>query len=148
MAKPIYDFREGLEKENIVYKKKKREPIHGLYYFLYLMATWAWTVGWFALFLYAYTNHEFIAFWVYIAFWLAFAISFIIIATLNIMESNKKKKEKIKQEEIHVVEVIETHPNDMVRGQPQPVIYMNGDMNHNNNIINTISNERVEFIRQ
>jgi magnesium-transporting ATPase (P-type) len=128
MTKVIYDFREGLEREKIVYKKKKRNSVHDCYYVLYLLGTWAWTVAWFSLFLYAYTQHEFTAFWIYIAFWLAFVISFIIIAVLNIVNSRKKKEISVEQPVI-VQEVIV---------EPQPVVMINGDR------VNT--NERAEFI--
>jgi heme exporter protein D len=133
MAKVIYDFREGLEKEKIVYKKKKRDPVHDCYFLLYLLATWAWIVGWFALFLFAYTIHEFTAFWIYIAFWLAFVISFIIIAVLNIVESKNKK--------IVINEVKEAEPNFVheVIAEHQPV------MNNNGGIVK--NSERAEFIK-
>ncbi len=74
MGKTIYDFREGLEKDKIIYKKTSFSCKYAIYYILYLLLTWAWMAGWYALFHIAYTYNEITAFWTYIGFWLFFNI--------------------------------------------------------------------------
>ena len=109
MGKIIYDFREGLDQEKIVYKNESMNIKYGFYYIGYLLLTWIWACGWFALFQYSYINHEAIAFWVYIGCWLAFTLSLIGVITYNLMVYyNKKNMKRImrRDEEIKQAEKI------------------------------------------
>src|SRR5690349_13581011 len=102
MGRVEYDFREGLDAEKIVYKNTSWDWRAAMYYLGYLLLTWAWAAGWFALFHYAYIYNEQTAFWTYIGIWLAFigVLLFIIIRNLVVHSNNKKhKQEKIKAEE-------------------------------------------------
>jgi type VI protein secretion system component VasK len=94
MGKVEYDFREGLDQEKIVYKKESFDCKSCFYYFLCLMVCWIYTAGWFALFHYAYINHEPIAFWVYIGCWLAFALSLLTIIIVNLSKHYHRKNLK------------------------------------------------------
>ena len=64
MTKIEYDFREGLDRDHIIYKKSGYDWDFCIKYILYLLATFLFTAGWYALFHYAYINHETTAFWV------------------------------------------------------------------------------------
>lgn len=99
MGKTIYDFREGLEQDKIVYKNDRCDCKSCVYYTGYLLFTWGLAVGWFAIFQVAYIFHEPIAFWVYIGFWLAFIVSFLIVATVNLCRhySARAKRRIIKR---------------------------------------------------
>ena len=92
MVKIEYDFREGLDRDHIIYKKKGYDCKFCCYYVLYLIATYAFTAGWYALFHYAYINDEPTAFWVYIAFWLAWVILIVTIAVANLMVHYRNKR--------------------------------------------------------
>jgi type VI protein secretion system component VasK len=97
MGKVIYDFREGLDQEKIVYKKTGWDCLSLIYYLGYMLFTWAFAAAWFALFQYSYINHEPIAFWVYIACWLVFMIVLIYILGRNLYKDHKLNSEKEKK---------------------------------------------------
>ena len=137
MVKVIYDFREGMEREAMVYKKKPNVT-HGFYYFFYLLLTWGWTVAWFSLFQYAYLNHESIAFWVYIAFWLAFAISIIVVGAINIVKYKDRKK-KLK---------VIVNNNDNILGSLSPMSRENNNLKGNNINVYQINNEMIAQNKQ
>jgi hypothetical protein len=94
MGKLEFDFREGLDKDNIIYKRKGFDWKHCIYYFGYLFFAWGYTVAFFALFQFAYVNHEPVAFPIYIALWLAFMIALIVVAAVNLVNYGKQKKIK------------------------------------------------------
>jgi hypothetical protein len=91
MGKIEFDFREGLDKDHIVYKRSGFHWTHCVYYIGYLLFTWGITVAFFALFQFVYTNYEPVAFPIYIALWLAFVISIIIVAVMNLVNYKKTK---------------------------------------------------------
>jgi type VI protein secretion system component VasK len=101
MGKIVYDFREGLDQEKIVYKSSGWDWSAICGYGGYLILTWIWACGFFALFQYAYINHEPVAFWVYIGIWLAFValLLTVIIYNLGTYYSNKALKKKLREEE-------------------------------------------------
>ncbi len=102
MVKAVYDFREGLEKDKIVYKNDKWDWKGCFYYLLYLFATWGWAVAWFAVFQTAYIFNEKTAFWIYIGLWFAFIITIITIYMVNLIRFYKKKSDKKKRLEEEV----------------------------------------------
>jgi hypothetical protein len=109
MGKVEYDFREGLEKEKIVYKNNRWNYDEFFLYLLVVLVAWSWAAGWFALFFYAYIYNEPIAFWVFIACWLAFVAALITVSVVNLCRhyAEKKRKEADKkrlqreEEELH-----------------------------------------------
>jgi hypothetical protein len=99
MGKLEFDFREGLDKDHIVYKRKGFSWKHCVYYLSYLLFTWGYAVAFFALFQFVYTNFEPVAFPIYIALWLAFVIALIIVAVINLIHSNQAKRIKVAKRE-------------------------------------------------
>jgi hypothetical protein len=97
MGKIVYDFREGLDQEKIVYKNTSMDCKAIFGYAGYLILTWIWAIGWFALFQYAYINHEPVAFWVYCGIWLAFVAALLSVITYNLVVYYNKKDMKIKK---------------------------------------------------
>ena len=97
-----YDFREGILLDKVVYKDKSHNWIHNLLFFASLLVTWAWGVCWFALFFYAYIFHEWATMWVFIAFWLLWAVAVIGIGFYTIQRSKiqKEKKREMKEEKL------------------------------------------------
>jgi predicted membrane protein len=130
MGKVMYDFREGMEKEKIVYKDTGVDCRSFMYYVGYLLFTWVYMAGWFALFLYAYIYHESIAFWVYIACWLAFTIFLIVILSWNLRYfhqlKKKKKQKKLLQDKIEAnrirAEREAKKENIILHGAEQPIV--------------------------
>lgn len=104
MGKILYDFREGLDQEKIVYRNTDCDCKSVVYYLLYLMFAWSWVVVWFALFHYAYIYHEPIAFWVYIGVWLTFIIGLSSIIIYNLVNHSIKKKARKKLEAMTALE--------------------------------------------
>ena len=107
MGKIVYDFREGLDKEKIVYKNETWNVKYRFYYILYMLATWIFTAAWFGLFQYSYINHEATAFWVYIGCWLAFMVVLLGIISYNLCVYYSNKNRKLimrKNEEIKLLE--------------------------------------------
>lgn len=100
MAK--YDFRQGLEKEKIIYKNKYWDWRSFLKYIGYLLFTWSIVVSFFALFQFAFIYHPSISVWVYGFCWLTFVLITITIIIINLIkhrrEKNKRKREAQKIE--------------------------------------------------
>ncbi len=94
MTRIEYDFREGLDKDQIIYKKAGRDWNFCCKYILYLLATYLFTAAWYALFHYAYINHERTAFWVYIAFWLLWVLLIVSVAITNLCIHYRNKRIK------------------------------------------------------
>lgn len=73
MTRIEYDFREGLDGSKRVYYDKRSCNCGEFWGYLgYLLATWIWAAGWFALFLYAWLEDRVVTFWVFIGVWFAF----------------------------------------------------------------------------
>jgi amino acid permease len=99
MGKVVYDFREGLDLEKIVYKNDGINWKECIYYTLCIIGCWVYTAGWFALFHYAYINSEPTAFWIYVGIWLGFAIFLVIVIGYNLgAHYHRKAIKKIEQE--------------------------------------------------
>ena len=100
MSEPMYDFRDGILLEKVVYKDNSCNVGYVFLYIGCLLLTWIWGAGWFALFFYSYIFHEKVAFIVFIVIWCVFAVIVIIIGVLTILKSkNEKKKKKEMKEE-------------------------------------------------
>ena len=95
----MYDFRDGILLEKVVYKDDSCNFGYVLLYLLCILLTWMWGVGWFALFFYSYIFHEKIAFIVFIAIWGVFAITVVVIGFLTIKKSKNEKLRKKKEKE-------------------------------------------------
>ena len=99
MSEPMYDFRDGILLEKVVYKDNSCNFGYVLLYLACLLLTWIWGSGWFALFFYSYVFHEQVAFIVFIVIWALFAITVIVIGFLTIQRSKNEKKRKREQKE-------------------------------------------------
>lgn len=97
-----FDFREGMLLEKVVYKDTSCDWKSRCLYALTLITTWAWGVAWFALFFYLYIFHQKIAFWIYIAVWLVFAISLIVNAIIQLQSAKSRKLHKKQMREEHL----------------------------------------------
>jgi len=130
MSEPMYDFRDGILLEKVVYKDDSCNFGYVLLYLACLLITWIWASAWFALFFYSYVFHERVAFIVFIVIWLIFAIFVIIIGFLTIQRSKNEKIRKRKEKEEKEIQLKQI--NDAKRKR-------NENMRHNNNLdeINT-----------
>ena len=95
----MYDFRDGILLEKVVYKDDSCNFGYVLLYLLCLLLTWMWGVGWFSLFFYSYIFHEKPTFIAFIIIWGVFAISIAVIGFLNIKKSENEKLRKKKEKE-------------------------------------------------
>ncbi len=96
----MYDFRDGILLEKVVYKDESCNFGYVLLYLACLLLTWIWGCAWFALFFYSYVFHEKATFIAFIVIWSLFAITVIIIGFLTIQRSKneKKRKRELKEE--------------------------------------------------
>ena len=95
----MYDFRDGILLEKVVYKDNSFNCLYILYYLGCLLLTLIWGSAWFALFFYSYVFHEPVAFIVFIVIWVIFMIGVIIIGFLTIQRSKAEKKRKREEKE-------------------------------------------------
>ena len=100
MSEPMYDFRDGILLEKIVYKDDSCNCQYLLLYIACLLLTWIWGCGWFALFFYSYVFHERVAFIVFLVIWCIFAAIIIVIGFLTIQKSKKEKIRKQTEKEL------------------------------------------------
>ena len=130
MSEPMYDFRDGILLEKVVYKDDSCNFGYVLLYLACLLITWIWASAWFALFFYSYVFHEKVAFIVFIVIWLIFAITVIIIGFLTIQRSKNEKIRKRREKEEREIQLKQI--NDAKRKR-------NENIRHNNNLdeINT-----------
>ena len=130
MSEPMYDFRDGILLEKVVYKDDSCNFGYVLLYLACLLITWIWASAWFALFFYSYVFHEKVAFIVFIVIWLIFAITVIIIGFLTIQRSKNEKIRKRREKEEREIQLKQI--NDAKKKR-------NENMRHNNNLdeINT-----------
>ena len=96
----MYDFRDGILLEKIVYKDDSCNCQYLLLYIACLLLTWIWGCGWFALFFYSYVFHERVAFIVFLVIWCIFAAIVIVIGFLTIQKSKKEKIRKQTEKEL------------------------------------------------
>ena len=141
MTEPMYDFRDGILLEKVVYKDDSCNFGYILLYLACLLLTWIWASGWFALFFYSYVFHERVAFIVFIVIWCIFAIFVIIIGILTILRSKKEKQRKKEEKEIKERQLKEIYNakrkrHDNQRGNNNlDEINTNFDNNYNNQYI-------------
>ena len=95
----MYDFRDGILLEKVVYKDNSCNFLYVLYYIGCLLLDWIWGCAWFALFFYAYIFHEQVAFIVFIVVWGVFMLIVIVIGILTIQKSKAAKRRKQEQKE-------------------------------------------------
>jgi hypothetical protein len=91
MGKVIYDFREGLDKEKIIYNNTSFDCASFWKFVGFVLLSWGWMVGWFALFQFSYIFHPKTAFWVYVIVWLVVIVFFIAWVTYFLVAHYKKK---------------------------------------------------------
>jgi len=94
MGKIVYDFRDGLEPEKLIFKENQHKLREAIYWLLYLLLDWTYACGWYALFHWAYINYEDTAFWVFSISWIVFVLIFIINAIVNLIRNSNKRKLK------------------------------------------------------
>ena len=99
MSEPVYDFRDGILLEKVVYKDNSCNFGYVLLYLGCLLITWAVGCGFFALFFYSYIFHEKAAFIVFLVIWCIFAVIVITIGFLTIQDSKIEKARKKKEKE-------------------------------------------------
>ena len=99
MSEPMYDFRDGILLEKVVYKDDSCNCGYVLLYLLCLLLTWIWGCGWFALFFYSYVFHEKVAFIVFIVIWGIFIIIVVVIGIITIQKSKNEKRRKKQEKE-------------------------------------------------
>lgn len=91
-----YDFRDGLDHKKMVYKKKGGCSCGEFWGYLgYLLATWIWSAGWFALFFYAWMTDREATFITFIVVWMVFMLGLIFLFVIpNLYRHYRKSKEK------------------------------------------------------
>ena len=132
MSEPMYDFRDGILLEKVVYKDDSFNCVYILYYLGCLVLTLMWGSGWFALFFYAYIFHEQVAFIVFIVVWCVFMIIVIVIGILTIQKSKAAKRRKQEQKEERERQLKEIHEAKKRRNER-----MRQEQNNNLDDINT-----------
>ncbi len=145
MSEPMYDFRDGILLEKVVYKDDSCNFGYVLLYIACLLLTWIWGCGWFALFFYSYVFHENVAFIVFIVIWGIFAIIVIVIGFLTIQRSKNEKRRKKEEKEERERQMKEI--NDAKRRRNENRANNINDINTNiekedNNINNLYESER------
>ena len=138
MSEPIYDFRDGILLEKVVYKDDSCNCGYVLLYIGCLLLTWIWGCAWFALFFYSYVFHEKIAYIVFLVIWCIFAVIVIIIGFLTIQRSKNekiRKKQEKEEREKQLKEIIEAkrRRNENLKNNLDE-INTNLDQNQINNI--------------
>ena len=99
MSGPIYDFRDGILLEKVVYKDDSCNFGYVLLYIGCLLIEWAIGCGFFALFFYSYIEHEKPTYITFIVIWCIFICIVIVIGFLTIQRSKNEKIRKIKEKE-------------------------------------------------
>ena len=132
MSEPLYDFRDGILLEKVVYKDDSCNFGYVLLYLLCLLLTWMWGVGWFSLFFYSYIFHEKPTFIAFIVIWGVFAISIAVIAFLNIKKSENEKLRKKKEKEDR-----ERQMKEIMEAKRKRNLKSRNNMNNNEFEINT-----------
>jgi hypothetical protein len=101
MGKIEYDFREGLDGTKRVYHDDRWcNCVEFWGYIGYLLATWIWMAGWFALFLHAWLEDRVVTFWVFVGVWFGFLIFLIggfMIPNLCKYYKERSERRKIKE---------------------------------------------------
>jgi hypothetical protein len=102
MGKLEYDFREGLDGTKRVYHDDRWcNCVEFWGYIGYLLATWCWMAGWFALFLHAWLEDRVVTFWVFVGVWFGFLIFLIggfMIPNLCKYYSARAERRRLKEE--------------------------------------------------
>jgi len=99
MGKIIYDFREGIDKEKIIYRNTSCDWASFFKWTGSVLLAYIWTCAWFALFNYAYINHAKTVFWTNTMIWIAFVI-FFIARCVYVYIRHYNRKNKIKREKL------------------------------------------------
>ena len=146
MSQPMYDFRDGILLEKVVYKDTSCNFGYVLLYIACLLLTWIWGSGWFALFFYAYVFHEYPTYIILIVIWLVFAITVIVIGILTIQRSKNEKRRKREEKEererqLKAINDAKRKRNENYRNNLEE-INTNVDQNQNNNLIDFHSERR------
>ena len=97
MSEPLYDFRDGILLEKVVYKDDSCNCGYVLLYLGCLLLTWIWGCAWFALFFYSYVFHERATFITFLVIWCIFAVIVILIGFMTFLKSKNEKRRKIEE---------------------------------------------------
>ena len=154
MSEPMYDFRDGILLEKVVYKDDSCNFGYVLIYIACLLLTWIWGCGWFALFFYSYIFHEKATFITFIVIWGVFAIGVVVIGFLTIQKSKNQKaqKAKIKAERERQLKEIQANKKRRHENRINNInnnleeINTNIETNQNNNDLIDVNSERKPVI--
>ena len=146
----MYDFRDGILLEKVVYKDDSCNVGYVFLYLGLLLLTWIWGSGWFALFFYSYIFHEKVAFIVFIVIWGVFIIIIVVIGFLTIQRSKNQKRRKAeekakKERELKEIQDAKRRRNQNNRINNIEEVNTNIDQNVNNNLID-FNSERKPVI--
>ena len=119
MSEPLYDFRDGILLEKVVYKDTSCNFGYVLLYLACLLLTWIWGSAWFALFFYSYIYHEKVAFIVFLSVWGAFAIIVIVIGFITIQSSKNQKAQKARMKQEREMQLKAIHDAKKRRNENQ-----------------------------
>ncbi len=138
MSEPLYDFRDGILLEKVVYKDDSCNCQYTLLYLALLLLTWVWGSAWFALFFYSYVFHERSTYIVFLVIWCIFAATVIVIGYLTIKRSkNEKIRKKLEKEEkemqLKEINDAKRRRNEKSRNNNLEEINTNIDEGRNNN---------------
>ena len=89
-----FDFREGLDKDKIIYKNTRLKWEDAIFYGLCAIITWGYGFGFLALNFYLYSNYEETVKWVYVGIWGFTVLTIIIKGGYQIRQNAVRKKEK------------------------------------------------------
>ena len=141
--KVLFDFREGIDGSKIVYKDEKfwdGKVVFG--YLGWLLLTWIYASGWFALFLFTWIYDRKSAFIIYIVIWGVCIFLLLIIFGRNLLKfyasERRIKNEKLKREKQEQDKL----QNDIVKAQEESPVKKNGSPSKaNNNQVNDVNDK-------
>ena len=118
MGKIEYDFREGLDGTKRVYSDKRSCNCGEFWaYAGWLIGTWIYAAGFFALFLWAWLKDRYITFWVFVGVWFSFMFflifGFFLPNLLKFYADERKTEKKELEEKIAKERLLESYVSEM-----------------------------------
>lgn len=127
MGKIEYDFRDGIDGNKKVYYDKRWFKWKELLAYIGLMLlTWAYSSGWFALFLYGWLTDRWVALWVFVGVWfgfLAIMLGFFIVP--NTIKHYKDEELKEREHEVKEKEMELENKENKDDVKPEDVVLEN-----------------------
>ena len=139
----MYDFRDGILLEKVVYKDTSCNCGYVLLYLLCLLITWIWGCGWFALFFYSYIFHEKVTFIVFLCIWGVFIIILVVVGILTIQKSKneKRRKKAEKEDREQQLKLIAEAKRKRIAGNKNNVFEINTNIDNDHDNKGKIDNE-------